>query len=58
MPATNRRLVSDLLPLILPICLLIPLAMGYALLTPGNNLCMVTAVQAIGSLATNLFVWY
>eukprot|EP00092_Neocalanus_flemingeri_P050839 GFUD01058889.1.p1 GENE.GFUD01058889.1~~GFUD01058889.1.p1 ORF type:complete len:568 (+),score=198.06 GFUD01058889.1:192-1706(+) len=68
LPATNRRLVRHLVPLLLTISLLLlPLGMVYALLTKVSSdlwtlviisSCLVTAVQAMGSLATYiLFVW-
>jgi len=68
LPATNRRLVRHIVPVILTIALLLlPMGMVYALLTKVSSdmwtlviisTCLVTAVQAMGSLATYvLFVW-
>merc|ERR1719470_502497 len=68
MPATNRRLVRHIVPVFLTIALLfLPLVIVYALLTKVSSdmwtlviisTCLVTAVQAMGSLATYiLFVW-
>jgi len=68
LPATNRRLVRHIVPVILTIALLIlPMVMVYALLTKVSSdmwtlviisTCLVTAVQAMGSLVTYaLFVW-
>jgi len=68
LPATNRRLVRHLLPLVLAILLLLlPMGMVYALLTKVSSdlwtlviisSCLVTTVQALGTLITYfLFVW-
>jgi len=68
LPATNRRFVRHIIPIILTIFLFfLPLLMVHALLTKVSSdmwtlviisTCLVTAVQAMGHLVTyTLFVW-
>jgi len=68
LPATNRKIIRHLLPVLLTILLFcLPILMVYALLTKISSdmwtlviisTCLVTAVQAMGHLFTySLFVW-